>query len=90
MTASVVAVSGGVGFVGLMIPHVVRMLVGPDHRRVMMSSALVGGIFLMWVDILARIVIRPSEMPLGIITGVIGAPFFIYIMQRNSRAGGSA
>jgi iron complex transport system permease protein len=89
LTASVVAVSGGVGFVGLMIPHVVRMLVGPDHRRVLVVSALVGGIFLMWVDILARIVIRPAEMPLGIITGVIGAPFFIYIMQRSGRGGGA-
>ncbi|MEM9954845.1 MAG: iron ABC transporter permease [Chloroflexota bacterium] len=88
LTASVVAVSGGVGFVGLMIPHVVRMLVGPDHRRVMLVSVLVGGIFLIWVDILARIVIRPAEMPLGIITGVIGAPFFIYIMHRNERSGG--
>jgi iron complex transport system permease protein len=90
LTASVVAVSGGVGFVGLMIPHTVRMLVGPDHRRVLLISALVGGIFLMWVDILARIVIRPAEMPLGIITGVIGAPFFIYIMGRSGRAGGGA
>jgi iron complex transport system permease protein len=90
LTASVVAVSGGVGFVGLMIPHMVRMLVGPDHRRVLLTSALVGGIFLMWVDILARIVIRPAEMPLGIITGVIGAPFFIYIMSRSGNTGGGA
>jgi iron complex transport system permease protein len=89
LTASVVAVSGGVGFVGLMIPHMVRLLVGPDHRRVMIVTVLVGGLFLMWVDLLARIVIRPAEMPLGIITGVIGAPFFIYIMQRSGRGGGA-
>lgn len=88
LTSVVVAVSGGIGFIGLMIPHTARLLVGPDHRRLMLVTFLLGGILLILFDIAARTIIAPAEMPLGIITGAVGAPFFIFIMQRTQRTGG--
>jgi len=85
-----VAVSGGIGFVGLMLPHIVRLLVGADHRRLLPVAALLGAIFLIWVDVLARVVVAPQELPIGIITALLGAPFFIWLMRRTSGAlGGS-
>ncbi|MBA3471162.1 MAG: iron ABC transporter permease [Herpetosiphonaceae bacterium] len=86
LTGVLVAVSGGIGFVGLMLPHIVRLLVGTDHRRVLPVVALVGAIFLVWVDVLARTLVAPEEMPLGIITALLGAPFFLWLMRRNSDA----
>jgi iron complex transport system permease protein len=85
LTGTLVAVSGGIGFVGLMLPHIVRRLVGADHRRVLPVAALAGAIFLIWVDVLARIVVAPQELPIGIITALIGAPFFIWLMRRGER-----
>jgi iron complex transport system permease protein len=91
LTGVIVAISGGIGFVGLMIPHIVRMLVGSDHRRLLPLTALVGGIFLIWADVLARTLAPPSELPLGVVTSMIGAPFFLWLMQRSQHAfGGKA
>lgn len=84
LVAVVVAVSGAIGFVGLMIPHIVRMLVGPDHRRVLPVSALVGAIFLVLADLVARTLRPPAEIPIGIITAALGGPFFIWLLRRNA------
>ncbi len=83
LTGVIVAVAGAIGFVGLMIPHSVRFLVGSDHRRVLPTSLLLGGIFPIWADVLSRILVAPEELPVGIITAMFGAPFFIWLMQRN-------
>lgn len=84
LTGTVISVAGGVGFVGLMIPHIVRLLVGPDHRRVLPLSALLGGAYLLLVDIGARTISRPLELPLGILTAVLGVPFLLWLLRRNS------
>jgi iron complex transport system permease protein len=86
----VVAFSGLIGFVGLVIPHMARMAFGSDHRVLMPASALGGAIFLIAADTLARTVISPSELPVGVITAFLGAPFFIYLLRkRGSRWTGS-
>lgn len=82
ITAAAVSFVGTIGFVGLIIPHITRILVGPDHRILFPASALVGGIFLVWTDALARIL---GEMPVGIITAFLGAPFFIYLLRKRKR-----
>lgn len=84
-----VAVSGGIGFVGLIVPHAARLLVGAQHRVVLPVAALGGGLFLLWVDVLARVVARPQEIPLGVVTGVVGAPLFLLLLGRGQyRFGG--
>ncbi|MBT9139887.1 MAG: Hemin transport system permease protein HmuU [Dehalococcoidia bacterium] len=85
VTAAAVSVSGMIGFVGLIIPHAVRMVSGPDHRVLLPASALVGGIFLVWADVVARTVMAPREIPVGIITAFIGAPFFIYLLRKKKK-----
>jgi len=85
VTASVVSVSGIIGFVGLIVPHITRMLVGPDHRLLIPVTAFAGGIFLVWCDTLARTVIAPVELPVGVITSCFGAPFFIYLLIKAKR-----
>ncbi|WP_022894826.1 FecCD family ABC transporter permease [Agromyces subbeticus] len=89
LTGVIVSVSGGIGFVGLVIPHVARILVGSDHRRMLPVTVLGGGLFLMVADLLARTVAAPTEIPLGILTAFVGAPFFLWLMRRGSatRAG---
>lgn len=87
LTGAAVAFSGIISFVGLMIPHLVRMVVGGDYRRVLPLSALVGAIFLVVADMAARIIIPPQDMPLGVITGLVGGAFFILLMRRNGRLG---
>ncbi len=82
ITAAAVSFAGTIGFVGLIIPHITRIIVGPDHRILFPASALVGGIFLVWTDALARIL---GEMPVGIITAFLGAPFFIYLLRKRKR-----
>jgi iron complex transport system permease protein len=82
ITAAAVAFTGTIGFVGLIIPHITRILVGPDHRVLLPASALMGGIFLMWTDALARVL---GEMPVGILTAFFGAPFFIYLLKTRKR-----
>lgn len=79
---AVVAVAGGIGFVGLVVPHVARLCVGGGHRRVYPVAALVGAIFLTWADVLARVAFAPRELPLGIVTAVVGAPFLIILVRR--------
>jgi iron complex transport system permease protein len=87
LTGAAVAVSGLIGFVGLIVPHVVRLIIGPKHRYLLPASALTGAAFLMLMDILARTLRRPEEIRLGILTAVIGAPFFLYLLLRHYRAG---
>ncbi|MED4779293.1 FecCD family ABC transporter permease [Brevibacillus choshinensis] len=84
LTGVIVAISGAIGFVGLMMPHIVRVIVGSDHRRVLPVSALLGAIFLIWADALARLSFAPEELPIGIITALCGGPFFIWLMLRSS------
>ncbi|GAA3212020.1 FecCD family ABC transporter permease [Dactylosporangium siamense] len=86
LTATIVSVAGGIGFVGLLVPHAVRLLVGPDHRRVVPVSLLVGAIFLILVDLLSRTLDRPNEMPIGIFTAALGAPFFLWLLRSRSGA----
>ncbi|WP_370374615.1 FecCD family ABC transporter permease [Catenulispora sp. GP43] len=89
LTASIVSVVGGVGFVGLMVPHMTRFAVGADHRRVLPVSALAGAVFLVLVDLLARTLNRPDELPVGLVTTVLGAPFFLWLLRRRTaKAGG--
>lgn len=86
-----VAVSGGIGFVGLVIPHLCRMVVGSLHRRLLPVAAAVGGLFLLWVDVLSRVIVAPAEVPLGVVTGLIGAPVFLIVMgRRNYGFGGGS
>ncbi|SIT91427.1 iron complex transport system permease protein [Yoonia rosea] len=83
ITGVMVAFSGIIGFVGLMIPHIVRLIVGGDYTRVLPVSALFGAIFLLWADIFARTVMAPDDIPIGIVTGLIGGLFFIWLLRRN-------
>ncbi|MEH7385073.1 iron ABC transporter permease [Bacillus sp. JJ1521] len=80
-----IAVSGSIGFVGLMIPHITRLLVGSDHKRVLPVSALLGGIFVIWADVAARMVIAPEELPIGILTALVGGPFFIWLLKSKKK-----
>lgn len=90
LVGTLVAVSGGIGFVGLVIPHLTRILVGATHRVVLPVAALMGGLFLIWVDIIARVVGGSQEMPLGVVTGLVGAPLFLYLMSRSHYSYGGA
>ncbi len=83
ITGVMVAFSGIIGFVGLMVPHVVRLIVGGDYRRVLPGSALVGAVFLLWADITARTIMAPEDMPIGIVTGLVGGIFFIWLLSRK-------
>ncbi len=83
MTGAAVSVSGIIGFVGLVVPHIGRIFVGPDHRALLPFSAITGGILLIWADNVSRTVISPSEMPVGIVTAFFGAPFFIYLLRKK-------
>ena len=85
LTGAAVSISGLVGFVGLVTPHIVRLLLGPDHRLLLPASALVGGLFLLLSDLLARLIMAPAEIPVGIITAMVGAPFFIYLLRRSKK-----
>ncbi len=83
LTGSCVAVAGAVGFVGLIVPHVVRIFVGPSHRALLPASAITGAVFLIFCDLLARTLHPPTEIRLGIITAVFGAPFFLFLLLRK-------
>ncbi|HZJ57311.1 MAG TPA: iron chelate uptake ABC transporter family permease subunit [Clostridia bacterium] len=85
IAAMAVAVSGIIGFVGLIIPHAIRLLMGPDHRVLLPYSAVVGAIFLIIADTLARTLVSPMEIPVGIITALAGAPFFLYLLGKKRR-----
>ncbi|CAN5518578.1 iron ABC transporter permease [soil metagenome] len=90
LTGVMVASSGAVGFVGLVVPHAVRMLVGGRHRRVLPVAALLGSVFMIWVDAAARTIVAPQELPVGIITALVGGPIFIVLMRRRDRLRRSA
>lgn len=88
MTGVMVAVAGAIGFVGLVMPHVARLLVGADHRRVLPVAALLGAVLMVWVDVLARIAVTPQELPVGVVTALIGGPCFVWLMRRRTAEGG--
>ncbi len=84
LTGVLVAACGIIGFVGLIIPHILRALTGPDHRKVMPAALLMGAIFMLWADVFARSAVPNAELPIGIITALVGAPFFVYILVKKS------
>ena len=84
MVGAVVAICGPIGFVGLMAPHICRLLIGPDHRYLTPATLLFGGAFLVLCDTLARTVMAPTELPVGIITALLGGPFFLWLLLRRS------
>ncbi len=86
-TAAAVSVAGVIGFVGLMVPHAARLAVGPDHRTLVPLAAVWGGIFMVLADLVARTVIAPAELPVGIVTALVGGPFFLYLLRRSKRGG---
>ena len=81
--ASSVALAGVIGFVGLVVPHMLRMVIGPSHRRLLPYSALAGGLMLVAADIVARVIVSPAEMPVGVITAILGAPLFIILLRQR-------
>jgi iron complex transport system permease protein len=85
LTASAVTIGGLIGFVGLVVPHVLRLLVGPDHRALLPTSALAGASFVVVADLLARTLISPTELPVGILTAFLGGPYFLYLLRRSRR-----
>lgn len=89
LTASAVAVAGIIAFVGLVIPHAMRLVVGPSHMRLLISSALAGSLLIVIADLISRTVAAPREIPLGVITGLIGAPAFFYLLRREHRRRGA-
>ena len=87
LVAAAVSVSGIIGFAGLVVPHMLRLVTGPDHRRLIPVSALAGGVFLLAADTVARTILAPTELPVGVITAFLGAPFFIYLLRKGKKAG---
>lgn len=87
LVAASVSVSGTIGFVGLIIPHCMRLLVGSDHRLLLPFSYFGGAAFMIICDTIARTIAAPTEIPVGVITAVFGAPYFIYLLYRNSKNG---
>jgi iron complex transport system permease protein len=83
---SAVALAGVIGFIGLVVPHLLRLLVGPDHRVVVPGAALLGASLLLGADLVARTLVAPAELPIGIVTAVLGAPFFLWLLLRDRRA----
>jgi iron complex transport system permease protein len=86
LVAAAVSFSGIIGFVGLVVPHMVRLIIGPNHKQLLPTATLTGAIFLLIADTVARIILSPLELPVGIITAFLGAPFFIYLLRRNKIA----
>ena len=82
-TGASVAVSGGIGFVGIVVPHLLRLLIGPDHRYLLPASALLGASLLLLADAVSRTIVAPAELPIGIVTAAVGAPFFLWILLRR-------
>ncbi len=85
ITAVAVSLSGLIGFVGLIVPHAVRLVLGPDHRQLLPLSSLVGAMFLVLADTVARVVVAPAQLPVGVITAMIGGPFFLILLMRYNR-----
>jgi iron complex transport system permease protein len=89
LAAAAVSVSGLIGFVGLMTPHILRLVVGSDHRRLIPASILAGAAFLVLADLAARTAVSPEEIPVGAVTAVLGGPFFLYLLRRERRTAGA-
>ncbi len=89
MTGLSVSVAGIIGFVGLVVPHFVRLILGGDHRILLIASWLCGGIFLVSCDTLARTVISPTELPVGVISGLLGGSIFVYVLCRTPSVAGN-
>lgn len=85
LTAAAVSISGLIGFVGLVVPHAMRLSFGPDHRLLLPAAALGGGAFVIIADLIARTAMAPAEIPVGVITAIIGAPFFLYLLRRTRK-----
>ena len=86
VTSLAVSICGIIGFTGLMMPHVARKLIGPDHRLLLPASVLMGSIFLLLCDIFSKTILAPKEVPIGVITSFIGVPFFIYVLKKSRKA----
>jgi iron complex transport system permease protein len=86
-TAAAVSVSGLIGFVGIIVPHTIRLLAGPSYRRILPLSVLFGAGFLILADLLARTILSPAEIPLGVVTAFLGAPFFLVVLRQARRLG---
>lgn len=84
LTGVLVSVSGAIGFVGLMVPHIARLLVGSDHKKVLPISLFFGAVFMIWADVGARLVLAPEELPIGVVTALCGGPFFIWLLRKSS------
>jgi iron complex transport system permease protein len=82
--------SGIIGFVGLIIPHIARLIFGTDHKKIILISALMGSILLIWADVISRLIIEGSEIPVGIVIALIGAPSFVYLMINRTYGFGGA
>ena len=85
MTGAAVSIAGGIGFVGLIVPHLLRLIVGPDHRVLLPTAALGGAVFLTLADTVARLMLPPTELQVGIVTALLGAPFFLFLLWRQRR-----
>jgi len=85
LVGAAVSMSGMIGFVGLIVPHLLRLLLGPDQRLLLPASFLGGAVFLVWADTLARTVLGPVELPVGVVTALAGGPFFLYLLRRHLR-----
>jgi iron complex transport system permease protein len=88
LTAGAVSVSGVIGFVGLVVPHLMRMLAGPSHGRLLVLSALCGSLTLLWADVAARVILPSGqELPVGVVTALLGGPFFFYLLKSRRTRG---
>jgi iron complex transport system permease protein len=87
LTATAVSVSGTISFVGLIVPHIIRLLIGPDHRLLIPASALGGSIFLLLCDLIGRTIVAPGELGVGIITSIVGAPYFLFLLNKARKEG---
>ena len=87
-TTAAVLLGGAIGFIGLVVPHLLRMAVGPGHRFLVPASALLGAVVLLAADLAARTVASPAELPLGVLTALVGSPFFFWLLRRTRRRHG--
>ncbi|MCW8825145.1 MAG: iron ABC transporter permease, partial [Gammaproteobacteria bacterium] len=83
LTATAVTIGGSIGFIGLITPHILRLIIGSDHRLLLPASILLGGAILMLADILSRTIISPQQLPVGVITAIIGVPLFLYLLRKD-------
>lgn len=90
LTGAIVSVSGVIGFVGLIIPHITRSLIGPKHGRLIPAAILVGGVFAILCDLISRVIVSPEELPIGVLTALFGAPFFLFLIRQSKAKFGGA